>query len=126
MKTRIYYHHTDAGGVVYYANYLKFLEEARTELLESKGLLMKDLIERGVLFVVAHQEIDYKMPARYGDVLESRAQVVNMGAARIEFQQDIANQDGQLVTKAKTTLVCIDKNFKPQQIPEDIKKKLEG
>ncbi len=126
MKTRIYYHHTDCGGVVYYANYLKFLEEARTELLESKGLFMKELIAKGVLFVVARQEIDYKAPAYYGDILESVARVTNMGAARIEFTQEIKNQNGQLISQAKTILVCVDKNLKPQQVPEEIRGKLES
>jgi YbgC/YbaW family acyl-CoA thioester hydrolase len=65
MRVRIYYHHTDCGGVVYYANYLKFLEEARTQFMEGKGVFIKDLIKQGVLFVVCRQEIDYKSQALY-------------------------------------------------------------
>jgi acyl-CoA thioester hydrolase len=124
MKVRIYYHHTDCGGVVYYANYLKFLEEARTEFLEEKGVHIKDLSSRGILFVVARQEIDYKAPAFYGDILDVRAKVTGHSSVKLEFEQEIKNQTGQLISKAKTILVCIDKNFKPQGIPEDIKGKI--
>ena len=60
MKIKIYYHHTDCGGVVYYAKYLEFLEEARTEFFDHRGILVKELIKQGVLFVDARQEIDYK------------------------------------------------------------------
>jgi len=126
MKQRIYYHDTDCGGVVYYANYLKFLEEARTEFFESKGVSIKELADKGILFVVARQEIDYKAPAVYGDVLDINARIVNVGAAKIEFANEIKNQDSKVISLAKTTMVCIDKDFKPQPIPEEIRKKLEN
>ena len=69
IKKTIYYHDTDSGGVVYYANYLKYLEEARTEYFRSKFQELKTLAERGVLFVVARVEIDYRSPAKYGGIL---------------------------------------------------------
>lgn len=121
MKKRIYYYHTDAGSVVYYGNYLSFLEEARTELIENKVKAIKELIAEGVLFVVARQEIDYKTPVFYGDTLEIKAIVTNIGAAKIEFEYDIRNQNGQVTTKAKTILVCVDSKFKPQPIPEYVR-----
>ncbi len=124
MKQRIYYHHTDCGGVVYYANYLKFLEEARTEFLEERGLSVKELSQKGILFVVARQEIDYKSPAFYGDVLEIHTRLTNTSAVKLEFEYDIKNQNNQLVSKAKTLLVCVDKNLKPQSIPGDIRSKI--
>lgn len=124
MKTRIYYHHTDCGGVVYYANYLKFLEEARTECLEEKGLFIQKLVKEGTYFVVARQEIDYKFPAFYGDLLYSEAKVSSLGAAKIEFEQEIKNQKNKIVAKAKTILVCVDKDFKPKPIPEETRKLL--
>lgn len=126
MKVRIYYYHTDCGGVVYYANYLKFLEEARTEYFEKRGIFIKDLMDRGVLFVVARQEIDYKSPAFYGDTLETEAKVTEMGRARLNFEYDLKNQDGKLICSAKTVLVFIDKNFKPKSIPEDVLNKLKA
>jgi len=124
MKTRIYYHHTDCGGVVYYANYLKFLEEARTEYFALKNASIKQLADRGTMFVVARQEVDYKFPAFYGDELEILSQVGEVGGVRIEFLHEIYNQNKQLIVKAKTILVCVDKNLKPKAIPEDLRKKL--
>lgn len=124
MKVRIYYHHTDCGGVVYYANYLNFLEEARTEYLEQRGASINELQKRGVFFVVARQEIDYKMPAVYGDILEIKTWVNNMSAVKMEFEYEIKNQKGQTTTKAKTILVCVDNTFRPSPIPEDLRRGL--
>ncbi len=124
MKIRIYYHHTDSGGVVYYANYLKFLEEARTEYLELRGASVPELAKQGILFVVARQEIDYKAPSFYGDILDIDTRVTNMGAAKVIFEYDIKNQKGQVIAKAKTVLVFVDKKLKPRVIPEDIRKSL--
>lgn len=124
MKVRIYYHHTDCGGVVYYANYLKFLEEARTEYLEARGMSIKELAKQEVLFVVARQEIDYKLPARYADILEIDARVTDVSGVKIGFENEIKNQDNQLVAKAKTILVCVGKDFKPRVIPDELRKKI--
>ena len=126
MKQRIYYHHTDCGGVVYYANYLNFLEEARTEYFAQKNSSIKQLADSGIMFVVARQEIDYKLPAVYGDELDIQTQIGVLGGARIEFLHEIYNQNKQVIAKAKTTLVCVDKNLKPQAIPEELRKKLNG
>ena len=122
MNVRIYYHHTDCGGVVYYANYLNFLEEARTEFFEARGLCIKTLAQEGVLFVVARQEIDYKLPAFYADTLNVNARLTGVSGVKIEFLSEIKNQKSQLISVAKTLLVCIDKNFKPQPIPEKVRK----
>ncbi|NQU74472.1 MAG: acyl-CoA thioesterase [Candidatus Omnitrophica bacterium] len=124
MKVRIYYHHTDCGGVVYYAEYLKFLEEARTEFFEQKSVFVKDLKQRGILFVVARQEIDYKAPAFYEDVLEIKTWVNEISRLKIEFEYEIKNQDGKLISTAKTILVFVNKDIKPKAIPEDVKNKL--
>jgi acyl-CoA thioester hydrolase len=124
MKVKIYYHHTDCGGVVYYANYLKFLEEARTEYLAERGISVKELSQHGTLFVVARQEIDYKFPAFYGDSLQINTKIGNIGGVRIEFQYEIKNQNGQIISKAKTILVCVDKDLKPKAIPEEVRKLL--
>jgi acyl-CoA thioester hydrolase len=124
MKTRIYYHHTDCGGVVYYANYLDFIEEARTEFFASRGFSIKLLADSGVMFVVSRQEVDYKFPAVYGDDLDIQTRVGELGGVRIEFLHEIHNQKGQLIAKARTILVCVDKHLKPQAIPEEIRQKL--
>ncbi|MFA5093432.1 MAG: thioesterase family protein [Candidatus Omnitrophota bacterium] len=124
MKKRIYYHHTDCGGVIYYANYLKFLEEARTEYFAEKNASIKQLADSGIMFVVARQEIDYKFPGKYGDELDVQTQIGVVTGVRIEFLHEIYNQDKQIIVKAKTILVCVDKNLRPQAIPEDLRKKL--
>ena len=121
MQVKIYYHHTDCGGVVYYANYLKFLEEARTEFLAERGVLVKELAQKGTLFVVARQEIDYKLPAFYGDILNIDTRISEIGKARVEFDYEIRNQNKQIVSTAKTILVFVDKDLKPKIIPEEIR-----
>ena len=124
MKIRIHYHHTDCGGVVYYANYLKFLEEARWEFLEARKVYIKELRERGVGFVVARQEIDYKSPAIYGDVLTTDTWLNKISRASLEFGYDVRKEDGTLVVSAKTILVFVDGKFKPTAIPDDVREKL--
>jgi len=124
MKIRIYYHHTDSGGVVYYGEYLKFLEEARTEYLEQRGLSVKELIKKDMIFVVRYQEIEYIKPVFYGDILEIKAKVTDISEIKITFDYDIRNQNSQITTKAKTVLVCVDRNLKPKKLPQNIIKKL--
>jgi len=123
MIKKIYYHDTDCGGVVYYSNYLKFLEEARTEFFGEKGFSIKELAEKGTMFVVARQEIDYKAPAAYGDILDIKTRIAETSTVKIVFENEIYNQDNRLLTKARTILVCVDKNLKPQAIPPDIRSK---
>ena len=124
MKQRIYYHHTDCGGVVYYAKYLTFLEEARTEYFAQKNASIKQLADSGVMFVVARQEIDYKFPAVYGDELDVETRVGAITGVRIEFWHEIHNQNKQLIVKAKTILVCVDRSLKPQAIPQEVRGKI--
>lgn len=124
MQKHIYYHDTDCGGVVYYANYLKFFEEARTGYFELKKSSIRQLADSGFMFVVARQEVDYKFPARYGDDLDVQTKVGEITGVRIEFLHEIYNQNKQIIVKAKTILVCVDKNLKPQAIPEDLRTKI--
>lgn len=124
MKVKIYYHDTDCGGVVYYANYLKYLEEARSEYFEERGLIIQDLLKGGVGFVVARQEIDYKSPAFYGDILEIKTRLTEASLTRANFEYDIVNQAGKLVASAKTVLVFVDKTLRPKRIPEEVLKRL--
>jgi acyl-CoA thioester hydrolase len=123
-KFRIYYHHTDCGGVVYYGTYLKFLEEARSDFLEEKGLSLKKLAEEGTLFVVARQEIDYKYPAFYADTLTVETRIGQVSGVRIEFLNEIKNQDRRLIAKARTILVCVGQDLKPKSLPETVRSRL--
>ena len=123
-KVKIYYHHTDSGGVVYYANYLSFLEEARTEYLAERGISIKELAKQGIMFVVARQEIDYKFPAQYADTLTINTSIIDASAVRVNFDHEIRNQNNQLITKAKTVLVCVGPDLKPKVIPDELRTKL--
>ncbi|MDD2772240.1 MAG: thioesterase family protein [Elusimicrobiales bacterium] len=124
MKKRIYYHDTDCGGVVYYGNYLKYLEEARTEYMEQRGLSVKQLMDMGILFVVYRQEVDYKFPAFYGDVLDIETKVLSMSEIKTEFEYTIRNQDGRITTRAKTVMVSVNRNFESQSVPKELRDKM--
>ena len=119
ITKKIYYHDTDAGGVVYYANYLKYLEEARTEYLSRKSLSIKELAQTNTLFVVKKVEIDYKAPACYGDELLIITEITKVKNISLEFSQDIKRAD-KLLVRAKTQLVCIDSSFSPKVLPDEV------
>ncbi|HBG61822.1 MAG: hypothetical protein A2Y03_04420 [Omnitrophica WOR_2 bacterium GWF2_38_59] len=122
MERQIYYHDTDAGGVVYYGNYLKFLEEARTEFLEKKGLDIKVLRERKFLYAVRKCNLTYKSPARYGDIIICTADLKKTTAAQLIFDQKIFNKDtGKLLVEAEVSLVCLTQDFKPTTLPDYLK-----
>ncbi|MBM3255214.1 MAG: acyl-CoA thioesterase [Candidatus Omnitrophica bacterium] len=123
IERKIYYHDTDCGGVVYYANYLKHLEEARTEYCLKRGINLKELSESGTYFVVAHVDLDYKAPAHYQDKIRITAQIQKIGSASLFFLQQIFKDD-LLLLEAKTTWVCVGGDFKPKQIPPEIKRVL--
>ena len=127
MEKRIYYHDTDAGGVVYYGRYLAFLEEARTELLDATGLTVKALNDRGYLFAVRKCTITYKAPARYADVILCDAKVIKTTAAQMFFEQTIRHKEsGQLLVEAEVALACLSLDFKPRELPEDLKIKFQS
>ena len=121
MQKTIYYHDTDCGNVVYYANYLKYFEEARTQYMAQKGFSVPALMQRGKYFVVARQEVEYKYPVRYGDVITVDTKVLEISDIKIVFENIITNQNGRLCTKGKTTLVCVDKNGVPSSMGVDVK-----
>lgn len=122
IKKEIYYHDTDAGGVVYYANYLKYMEEARTGHLRSFGVDVQDYMAKGILFAVVHVEIDYKSPARYGDMVTVSSVIEEVGNASIHFVQEV-KKDDKLLVRAKIVLVCITDKMRAQRVPEDLKEK---
>jgi len=109
---------------VYYANYLKFFEEARTEFFAEKGFSIKELADDGTLFVVARQEIDYKAPAGYGDILDIKTSIGECGAAKIVFEHQTHNHNGQLLNIAKTVLVCVGRDLKPKAIPNEVRDRI--
>ena len=123
LVKKIFYHDTDAGGVVYYANYLKYFEEARTEFLGEKGIDIGKLAKSDTLFVVKRVEADYKSPARYGDILRISTEISKVRNVSLEFSQ-AAKREDQILVSAKTQLVCVDGNFQPKALPQEITERL--
>ncbi len=122
MNRKIYYHDTDAGGVVYYANYLKFMEEARTDFFNERGFSVTEHNGKIVFYPVKECAIQYKKPARLGDVVECSAEVCEISKATITFLQQVKNsQTGQVLVEAKVTLVCVNEQFRPIAVPDDIR-----
>ena len=124
---RIYYEDTDAGGVVYYANYLKFFERARTDFLRSLGLNQLELLQKeNIIFVVRKCEIEYLSPARLEDLVEVSVIVEKIGGASLTMTQEIKRND-LILSKLKVEIICVGSdNFKPKKIPEYIKNYLEN
>ena len=124
---RVYYQHTDAGGVVFHANYLSFMECARTELLQSLGFDLGELARRDrVLFVVHSAQIAYHKPALLNESLTVTAQVKRVGRARLEFDQAVMRGE-EVLASAELSLACVSaKSYRPVAVPEAIRKKLEG
>lgn len=121
MQIRVYYEDTDAGGVVYYANYLKYFERGRTEYFRERGLEVASYAAAGVLFVVAHAEIDYRLAARYNDLLDMETEVVDFSRASLTFSHVVRLHDtDKVVAEGWVRLVCVDERFKPKRLPEEI------
>lgn len=125
---RVYYEDTDSGGVVYYANYLKFMERARTEWMRSLGF-EQDLMrqDEGVIFAVHHVSIDYLHPARFNEQLEVTARLVEQKRASLTFAQSVypLAQASRPCCTARVRIVCIDSHqFRPTAMPENLMKEL--
>ena len=121
---RVYYEDTDAGGVMYYANYLKFAERARTELLRSLGISQSELSAgEGIAFVVRRCEIDYKAPARLDDLVTVETLLHEIGNARMTLRQAILNGTRELAG-IRVDIVSVNAEMKPVRLPEKIKKLL--
>ena len=121
LQLRVYYEDTDAGGVVYYANYLAFMERARTEWLRSLGHENQQLLdEQGVVFAVRRARIDYLSPARLDELLEVTVSIRQLKRASLVFEQQVVRGD-ELLCKGEITLVCVDhERFRPTAIPDSI------
>ena len=118
---RVYWEDTDAGGVVFYANYLKFFERARTEWLRSRGIGQERLrLDTGAMFVVADTSVRYTAPARLDDVLSVSVEVLEAGRASMLIAQQ-AHREGRLLAEGRIRIGCVDAGtFKPRRIPTDI------
>ncbi|HEY4365831.1 MAG TPA: tol-pal system-associated acyl-CoA thioesterase [Steroidobacteraceae bacterium] len=129
---RVYWEDTDAGGIVYYANYLKFMERARTEWLRSVGIEQRPLQqEHGVMFVVVEAETQFRRPARYGDLLRVSCAIDKSSGASMTFKQEIvrdsddASADAELLVTGRVRVACLDAaRLRPRPLPELLMKEL--
>jgi len=127
FPVRVYFENTDAGGVVYHSEYLKFLERARTEWLRHLGYDHQALArDHRVLFVVTSLAVDFARPARLDDSLLVSVRLESLGKVRCVFAQEI-RRDDEVLVKAKVTVASVTgENMKPAEIPEGLRKKMEA
>tara|TARA_B100001121_G_scaffold292026_1_gene293310 strand:+ start:3874 stop:4272 length:399 start_codon:yes stop_codon:yes gene_type:complete len=126
FTVKVYYEDTDTGGVVYYANYLKFLERARSEAIYSLGFSNSELLKNhNTLLVVKSCNIEYKKPAFFEDKLDIISEVISFTKTSFLMKQNIF-KNNELITEAEVHLVSVDKNGKPIKFPDVLKKKFEN
>jgi len=121
VDIRIYYEDTDCGGVVYYANYLKYFERARTHYLEERGLSVVGLLKEGTQFLVVHAEVDYRSPARYGETLTVETTVTQIGRTSVTFAHVIRERASQrVVVEGSAKLVTVDLQGKVKRLEKSL------
>jgi|TARA_A100000164_G_C21710851_1_gene678155 acyl-CoA thioester hydrolase len=126
IDIRVYYEDTDAGGVVFYGNYLKFAERGRTEFLRAIDVENKQVHdELGLLFVVRALKADYYLPAHLDDMLRLTTSVERIGGASLDMKQIVTKND-EKIFEMDVTLVCVDTNTKPKKWPSFIKERMNG
>ena len=126
-KVRVYYEDTDAGGVVYHAGYLRYLERARTEWLRTLGYsqaVMKE--ENSLVFTVVSLQLDFLRPAKLDDLLVVRSQALSAGGASVQFAQEIWRDDAVLL-RGQVRVACLDaRSFRPQRLPASLREALQS
>jgi acyl-CoA thioester hydrolase len=116
---RVYWEDTDAGGIVYYANYLKFMERARTEWLRAIGIEQGPLQQQGLIFVILDTQVEYRRPARYGDALTVTASIREHTRATLSFTQEVLRGDAELLVTGAIRVACLDAlTYKPKGLPK--------
>ncbi len=120
---RVYYEDTDSGGVVYYANYLKFMERGRSEWLRSLGFEQDQILaEEGIIFAVRRVEVDFYAPARFNDALQVGVRLLQHRRASMTFLQEIKRENNeQILCSGRVQIACIDANrFRPCALPKQL------
>ena len=121
MEVRVYYDDTDCGGVVYYANYLRYFERARTHYLEEHGVSVVGLIEQGTQFLVVHAEVDYRSPARYADILTIDTKLTQTGRSSLTFAHVIRERaSGRIVVEGSAKLVTVDPQGRVKRLEKSL------
>ena len=126
MEIEVYYEDTDCGGVVYYANYLRYFERARTRYLTDKNILLADYQQKGIVFTVVNAKVDYRAPAVYGDTLIVETKIEKLKGSSFTVHYEIRRKrDGNLIVTGSTRMACINSDEKkPIRIPAEIRKAL--
>ena len=121
LDVKIYYEDTDCGGVVYYANYLRYFERARTEYFVERGLSLRDYMQQGIVFVVARAEVSYEASAYYGDILTIDSQIDQVKKVSFVFNH-IVHRKGEdtVLVRSAVKLGCVNGAGKPTRIPSTI------
>ncbi len=127
MEVRIYYEDTDCGGVVYYANYLRYFERARTRYLEERGLSVAGLRDQGTQFMVVHAELDYRSPARYGETLMIETTLAEVNQASFTFAHVLREKvSRRVVVEGAAKLVTVDEQLKIKRLDKTTLAALQG
>ncbi len=127
MVVRIYYEDTDCGGVVYYANYLRYFERARTRYLEERGLSVAGLRDQGTQFMVVHAELDYRSPARYGETLMIETTLAEVNQASFTFAHVLREKvSRRVVVEGAAKLVTVDEQLKIKRLDKTTLAALQG
>jgi acyl-CoA thioester hydrolase len=125
MEVRIYYDDTDAGGVVYHANYLRYLERGRTEFLRDRGMSVQVMHDQGIIFPVVSIQIDYRAPARLDDLLEVETTIVAVkNSSFVAGQKVFRKEDGKLLVEARVTLACVGEEMRAKRLPPELRELL--
>ena len=126
IDIRVYYEDTDAGGIVFYANYLRFAERGRTEYLRDLGYENKSLMDKqGVIFVVRKVEADYLTPSYLDDMLRMETSVIELKNASFKMKQSLFRHN-ELIFSVDVILVCVDRAGKPVRLPDELRTAMEG
>lgn len=124
FPVRVYYEDTDLAGIVYYANYLRFIERARTEWVRGLGVDQARLkADQGLVFAVRRVEADYLSPARFDDLLEVRTSLLTLGGARLALRQEVW-RDATLLFAARIDLVALQADGRPARLPAELRESL--
>ncbi|MDZ7734926.1 MAG: tol-pal system-associated acyl-CoA thioesterase [Gammaproteobacteria bacterium] len=118
---RVYYEDTDAGGVVYHANYLRFMERARTEWLREQGYEQDVLREQGLIFTVRSAALEFIRPARFNDLLDVSVSIRKIRGASVDIKQTIIDQSGASICEGDVRIACVDSvTLRPRPIPKNM------
>ena len=124
LKVRVFYEDTDMAGIVYYANYLKYIERARSTMVREAGISQGQMKDEGLVFAVHHVDATYKRPAKLDDVLTIATKVQHLSAVKMLFLQDVVRGDEVLFT-SKVTVICMTTAGRPVRLPAEFRAKMQ-